>query len=338
MRSTLQQKRLLFRTAFFLLFVLAPPLDLFRLDLKLGHFIFLGQDWTLGLDAFVAGEADTLDATLNLILRGFLPIAGIIGFGVWLSWRYGRLYCGWLCPHFSVVELINALMRRASGKPTLWEREPLPEQLPDGRRIVPKRSYWPLALLAVVGFAFLWAISLLTYLWPPFEVYANLWNGELTRFQFIFLTAATIVLSIEFLLARHLFCRFGCAIGLFQSLAWMANKKAMVVGFDRPRVGLCTDCNAACDNACPMRLKPRSIKRKMFTCTQCAQCIEACTHVQRDNPQGSLLQWVEAECALDVSDRDFGRKPGIGEGCFRQPQQQKPGSKTKLELSREGQN
>jgi ferredoxin-type protein NapH len=26
--------------------------------------------------------------------------------------------------------------------------------------------------------------------------------------------------------ARHLFCRFGCAVGLFQSLAWMANPKA----------------------------------------------------------------------------------------------------------------
>jgi ferredoxin-type protein NapH len=34
------------------------------------------------------------------------------------------------------------------------------------------------------------------------------------------------VFTLEFALARHLFCRFGCAVGLFQSLAWMANPGA----------------------------------------------------------------------------------------------------------------
>lgn len=307
--ARLQDLRLWARIAFFALFVLAPPLDIFRLDLKLGHFILFGQHWTLGLDPFLRGETGTGHAVANLFLRGFLPIALIIGTGVWVSWKYGRLYCGWLCPHFSVVETINALMRRAFGRPTLWERHELPEELPDGRRLPANPAYWLVVGLAVFGFAFLWALSLLTYLWPPFEVYSNLWHGELTRFQFIFLTAATIVLMIEFLLARHLFCRFGCAIGLFQSLAWMANKRAMVVGFERERVDACVDCNAACDNACPMRLKPRSTKRHMFTCTQCARCLQACDQVQKDNAQGPLLTWVSNDSALDVSARDFGKHP-----------------------------
>jgi polyferredoxin len=306
--NKLQDLRLWLRIGFFALFVLAPPLDLFRLDLKLGHFILFGQEWTLGLDPFLRGEAGTGNAFANLMLRGFLPIALIIGTGVWVSWKYGRLYCGWLCPHFSVVETINALMRRAFGRPTLWEPHALPEDLPDGRRVVPQPLYWLAVGFAVFGFAFLWAISLLTYMWPPFEVYGNLWHGTPTRFQFIFLTAATIVLMIEFLLARHLFCRFGCAIGLFQSLAWMGNKQAMVVGFERERVDTCVECNAACDNSCPMRLKPRSTKRHMFTCTQCARCLQACGQVQKDNPQGPLLKWVNNDDALDVSARDFGKK------------------------------
>ena len=304
----LQRLRLWLRGGFFLLFVIAPPLDLFRLDLKLGHFILLGQHWTLGLDPFMRGEIGAGAAALNLILRGFMPIALVIGIGVWVSWKYGRLYCGWLCPHFSVVEMINGLMRRASGKPTLWERHPLPQHLPDGRTLRPSRFYWLAVLLAVAGFAFIWTLSLLTYLWPPFEVYSNLWHGTLTRFQFIFLSAGTLVFVIEFLLARHLFCRFGCAIGLFQSLAWMGNKRAMVVGFEHDRVRTCVDCDAVCDNACPMRLKPRSIKRHMFTCTQCGRCIQACHDVQANNPRGPLLEWVREDAALDVSDRDFGRK------------------------------
>jgi hypothetical protein len=162
------------------------------------------------------------------------------------------------------------------------------------------RWYWIPTLLAVVGFAFLWALALLTYLLPPFEIYHNLLNGTLTRNQSIFLTAATIAFTVEFLLARHFFCRYVCAVGLFQSLAWMANDRAMVVGFDTRRAAACADCDNACDHACPMRLKPRTIKRKMFTCTECAECISACTQVQHGDPQQSLLRWVEGAEALPV--------------------------------------
>ncbi len=134
----------------------------------------------------------------------------------------------------------------------------------------------------------------------PFEIYQNLLNAELTPNQFRFLAVATLLLFIEFLFARHLFCRFGCAVGLFQSLAWMANNRALVVGFDTGRAGECASCNNACDNACPMRLKPRTLKRKMFTCTECAQCIEACAQVKA--PGDGLLRWVEGKDALPVVD------------------------------------
>lgn len=315
MPTELQDRRLLARIGFFVLFVLAPPLDIFRLDLNLGHFILFGWDWTLGIDPFLRGEAGAGEAALNLFLRGFLPILLLGGGLLWVAWRYGRLYCGWLCPHFSVVEFINGLMLRASGKPTLWEKQPLPERLPDGSIRRPDRRWWPVTLLAVVLFSFIWAVTLLTYLLPPQEIYGNLFTGQLTRNQAVFIGAATLAFCVEFLLARHLFCRFGCAVGLFQSLAWMANKRAMVVGFDGGRASACADCNAACDNACPMRLKPRSIKRKMFTCTQCAQCISACTEVQAPHNMPPLLQWVQDECALQVSDREHRRRTGTG-NCF----------------------
>ena len=312
----LRDRRLLTRTAFFVLFVLAPPLDLFRLDLHQGHFILLGLDWTLGLDPFLRGETGVGDAAWNLFWRGFLPIMVLGGGLLWTAWRYGRLYCGWLCPHFSVVEVINGLMLRASGKPTLWEKQPLPERQPDGSTIKPDRRLWPITLLAVVLFAALWAITLLTYLLPPKEIYTNLLTAQLTRNQAVFIGVATLAFMTEFLLARHLFCRFGCAVGLFQSLVWMANKRALVVGFDGARASACASCNAACDNACPMRLKPRSIKRKMFTCTQCTACVSACTDVQAAHNAPPLLQWVQDECALQVSDREHGRRPAAG-SCFR---------------------
>ncbi len=293
---TLNARRRWFQAGFFTLFILAPPLDLFRLDLNLGHFILFGQDWTLGLGPFLRGETGPADAAWNIFWRGFLPIALIIGGGVYAAWRWGRLYCGWLCPHFSVVELINGLMIRASGKPSLWEKKPLPGTRGEAR-------WWPLTWLAALFFAFLWALALLTYLLPPWEIYANIWNAELTPNQFRFLAVGTLLLFIEFMFARHLFCRFGCAIGLFQSLAWMSNDRALVVGFDTDRATECSRCGNACDDACPMRLKPRTIKRKMFTCTECTQCIQACSNLMSENSKGGLLHWVEGDKALPVAGR-----------------------------------
>ncbi len=293
---TLNARRRWFQAGFFALFILAPPLDLFRLDLTLGHFILFGQDWTLGLDDFLAGNSGPADAVWNILWRGFLPIALVIGGGIYAAWRWGRLYCGWLCPHFSVVELINTLMIKASGKPSVWEKKALPNSRPDSR-------WWPLTWLAALFFAFLWALALLTYLLPPAEIYGNLLNAELTPNQFRFLAVATLVLFIEFLFARHLFCRFGCAIGLFQSLAWMANDRALVVGFHTHRADECSRCGNACDDACPMRLKPRTIKRRMFTCTECTQCIQACDRLMAENPQGGLLDWVQGDRALPVAGR-----------------------------------
>ncbi len=301
-----QRLRFWFQAGFFVLFILAPPLNLFRMDLNQGHFFFLGMHWTLGIDAFMQGEIGPLQATFNLILRGFLPIALVGGGLIWVAWRYGRLYCGWLCPHFSVVETINRLMVRASGKPSIWEKSPLPERQPDGTRISPDRRFWPVTWLAALIFAFIWALSLLTYLLPPFEIYHNLFTASLTPNQARFLGVGTLLLFIEFMFARHLFCRFGCAIGLFQSLAWMANNRGMVVKFDKGRASLCNDCNNACDNICPMRLKPRTIKRKMFTCTECAQCVSACKQVQSGSSHKTLLHWVDGNDAIPVA---TGREP-----------------------------
>ncbi|NOZ38049.1 MAG: 4Fe-4S binding protein [Gammaproteobacteria bacterium] len=316
-------KRRLMQAAFFSLFILAPPLDLLRLDLTLGHFIFMGQNWTLGIDPFLAGKASASEAVLNIFMRAFLPLAAIVATGFWLSWKYGRLYCGWLCPHYSVVEMINNLMRRSFARFSLWDKAQLSSINPDGRRVETNRWYWIPLLFASSGFAFLWAVVLLTYLLPPAEIYHNLFHAQLTHNQFIFISVGTLALFIEFMFVRHLFCRFACAVGFFQSLVWMANKKALVVALDRERVADCAACNAACEQACPMRLKPRTIKRKMFTCTECGRCLDACEQVQAGGYgnagkiQTPLLQWVQGDCARDVSERDFGKRPDVPGDCFK---------------------
>jgi hypothetical protein len=76
-----QKQRFVARTAFFILFIVAPPLDIFRFDLTLNHFIFFGEPWTLGIEAFQRGEISPMQAALNIILRGFVPLALVFGLG-----------------------------------------------------------------------------------------------------------------------------------------------------------------------------------------------------------------------------------------------------------------
>lgn len=207
-------------------------------------------------------------------------------------------------------------MLKASGKQSIWDPKKQPDLQPDGSHLVIDKRYWFIVATAVVSFSFLWAVVFLTYLLPPKVIYYNLLTFTLTTNQLIFITVATFVLSIEFLFARHLFCRYACAVGVFQSLAWMSNKKAMVVGYNEKRANDCSDCNNACDNICPMRLKPRTVKRNMFTCTTCGQCLDACETSQQQRNRPAILQWVQDECAIPVSDRGFGKYPKVSEHCF----------------------
>lgn len=293
----LQRHRRTFQAGFFLLFLLAPALNVLRFDLNETQLWFLGMRWSLGIDAFARGEISATQAGLSIMLRAFLPalIAIVVFLGI--AYRYGRLYCGWLCPHFSAVETLNHVLHRACGKLSLWDRSPTPRA-----NVQPQARWWPLFALSCLLMGFLWSITLLTYLLAPSAIWGGLIHNTLTPNQARFIVIGGLVFTAEFAFARHLFCRFGCAVGLFQSLAWMANPRAMVVTFSRERARDCRTCDqprgSACDNACPMRLHPRNIKRMMFSCVQCGQCLSACDTSQSAQSRTPTLQWHVGEEAL----------------------------------------
>lgn len=323
----MQRKRRAFQIGFFALFLIAPALNLLRFDLHETQLWVLGMRWSLGIDDFRAGEISATAMALRIILRAFVPALLLVGGFLWVAWRHGRLYCGWLCPHFSLVELLNDLLQRACGRVSIWARHATARQ--DGR--APQARWWPVFALSCVFFGFVWAITLLSYLLPPAEIWGGLIHGSLTPNQARFIGIGTLVFSAEFMLARHYFCRFGCAVGLFQSLVWMANPRARVVSFPRGRVmdggqrtlrqamsfGLerahpshCRSCDLphgdACDRACPMQLNPRSPKRRKFSCVQCGLCVQACEHSQSAQQREPLLHWAVGIDAL----RETMRQPG----------------------------
>ncbi len=302
--TTLQMWRRRTQVGFFALFLVAPALNLLRFDLYEAQLWLLGHRWTLGIDELVAGHISATQAGWNFVTRALLPLLLLVAVFLGVAYRYGRLYCGWVCPHFSMVEGINHLLHRACGKLSLWDAAPTQRA-----GTTPHSGWWPLFALSCALGGFVWAITLLTYLLPPEVIWGNLVAGTLTPNQYRFLAIGTAVFAAEFAFARHLFCRFGCAVGLFQSLAWMANPQGMVVAFERPRARECKTCQSehscateplgsACESACPMRLKPRTAKRHMFSCVQCGQCLAACDATQTAQRRTPTLQWHIGEHAL----------------------------------------
>ena len=290
--NQLQRSRLVVRSSFFLLFLLAPVLNIFRFDLTTTNFVIFNQVLSFGMTTEWILASDYWDTGFRILAYFILPLFITVICGIYIFYKWGRLYCGWLCPHFSVVEYVNDLMDRRTGSVTLWENSKFSKERQAKRN---KIIDWLVIVGVSVIIAFLWALGLLSYLLPPIPLYTDLIHFEVDLYPTIFLVAATTVFTIDFVLARHLFCKYGCAFGLMQSLFWMMNSKAMLVKFERDRAKACQSCDKDCEEACPMRLPVRSFKRAKFTCTQCAQCISACQEVQKDNPEGSLLGWSEGE-------------------------------------------
>lgn len=301
----MQRRRLFFQLGFFALFLLAPALNLLRFDLTEAQLWVLGMRWSLGIDAFRAGENSANQVALSILLRGVLPAVVLVVAFLAVARRYGRLYCGWLCPHFTLVETLNTALHRACGKLSLWDKHATTRA---GTK--PSARWWPVFGLLCAGFGFLWAITLLTYLLPPATIWGHLVQATLTPNQTRFLLIGSAVFTAEFAFARHLFCRFGCAVGLFQSLVWMSNPKGMVVAFERKKARDCRSCatanspqGAACDNGCPMRLNPRNIKRMMASCVQCGQCLDACDESQSAQQREPLLNWAVGADAVRETPR-----------------------------------
>ncbi len=292
--ENIQFFRKLTRFFFFILFLLAPALDIFRFDLPSTHFVFFGHYLSFDLGQAWVSSASSTDVGGRILFRFLLPLVLIIGVGLFIFYQWGRLYCGWLCPHFSVVEMINGLMEKKLGRVTLWESVKPGFTSPKG---IKKHANTLILILIPLLIAFTWAMALLTYLMPPKQVVMGLFTGNLYLAESIFISVATLLFTLDFLLARHLFCKYGCAVGYFQSLMWMINSKANVVEFDRDQARICQECDKVCEDACPMRLPVRGFKRGKFSCTQCMQCVSACVKVQNslDHDASTLLLWQQGE-------------------------------------------
>lgn len=194
---------------------------------------------------------------------------------------FGRLWCGWTCPHTvfldHVYRRIERLIegdanRRRALDAAPWDAEKIL------KRVV-KQVLFVLvsALIAHTLLAYFVSMPvLLSWVWgAPWEHLSS----------FVFVWIVTGVLYFNFAWFREQLCLIICPYGRLQSA--MIDDNSMVVGYDvkrgEPRgrvgkegVGDCINCNR-CVQVCPTGIDIR--QGLQMECVSCESCIDACNEI-----------------------------------------------------------
>lgn len=259
-RPTLRTWRRAVQIGVALAFVLIPWLNALHISVAYGNFL------AFKLAGFPL--ADPL-AVLQITLKnGYLSRDLLIGAGVALGLTVilGTVFCSWICPYgllsewtFALGERIGRRRRKAAG---------------EGRSGF--RIKCGLFIAGLFGFLILSTTPVLNQLSLP------AWYSRIFQFIFIqsYLSMAVgfigVVLLVELLARRRLWCRYVCPQSVLIGLAKNANPRRMNVRFEKERC-ICRGRVDPCRRACTLGLSPKSLNRSPETeCTNCGDCVVAC--------------------------------------------------------------
>ncbi|WP_373531273.1 4Fe-4S binding protein [Vampirovibrio sp.] len=249
---------------FWALCFLGPALNLFRVDMLHQKLIWAGRTLPFEFN------------TLFWLPVGFYGAVIVIGI---ISFIWGRLFCGWACPHNTLTEWTQPLraMVGLAEKPR-WMKLILRD------RPAFKQIFWGLSPL--LGILLTTALSLLLsfYVMPPSWVLSQYASGH-PHIALVFGNGLFVLIGLFLLYAGTDFCRTCCPYGLAQSVsAYQQDSpwRPLEIQFEADRETDCKTCTA-CQTACPVDIDPRDtgfLKVGQFDgCFNCGECIDACKYI-----------------------------------------------------------
>jgi cytochrome c oxidase accessory protein FixG len=211
----------------------------------------------------------------------FFYISGL-GFTLFLvAAVFGRLWCGFACPHTVFLEAVFRRIERWIEGPAA-ARAKLDKAPPSAGKLLRRAAKYAvfLAISAVITHSFL------GYFMPVAEVVQAMTSPPAQHLTaFLFAAVSTVIVFVNFTWFREQLCIVVCPYGRLQGALY--DQDTLLVGYDQrrgePRApagtaggGDCVDCYR-CVAVCPTGIDIRN--GTQMECVGCANCIDACDEV-----------------------------------------------------------
>lgn len=225
-------------------------------------------------------------------------ILGAIGLFICTS-LFGRVWCGYTCPHTTMVDLFMMVERVFQGDRNA--RIKLNSEPMTSAKFIKKS----LTHASWLIFSFLFGFGWVGYFYDVRLLTRDLFNFSITSNGALWLIALTGTTYIFAGFLREKVCVYMCPYGRFQS--GLVDSDTILVTYHEwrgePRgkgegYGDCIDCNR-CVVACPMGIDIR--EGLQMPCIGCGLCVDACDEVMSklNRPKG-LIEYTSAKAAKQL--------------------------------------
>lgn len=239
----------------------------------------------------------------------FFVVSGIGFTLIVVSGLWGRVWCGYACPHSVFLEgVFRRVERLFEGSAT--KRKNLDAKRMSLEKVMRRGGKYAtyLALSLVLSHTFL------GYFMPVREVLAAATSPPSAHpTAFLFVVIFTAIIYLNFAWFREQLCIVVCPYGRLQSVLY--DQDTVNVGYDKTRGeprgkhqvegrGDCIDC-FRCVAVCPTGIDIRN--GTQLECVGCANCIDACDDVMDKVGQPRGLVRYDSQRGLEQSVRRFWR-------------------------------
>lgn len=231
---------------------------------------------------------------------------------------FGRVWCGYACPHTVYTEVFMWIEQRIEGNRS--EQLKLMRQPWNTQKIIKRFGKYALW----TAFALITGIGFVGYFTPIRPLIVDFFTLQASTSAYFWVGFYGLFCYLQAGIVREQFCKYICPYARFQGA--MFDQNTLIIAYDEQRgeprrrlkrkdrenpenLGFCVDCTM-CVQVCPTGIDIR--EGLQLECIACAACIDACDNVmdQINAPRG-LIRYTSSNKLAGI-DTKFLRPKTIG--------------------------